>query len=343
MDNIANINGNAAIVTGNNERPWHGLGTTVSGCMTTEEAIKQANLDWDTPLVPVLWQDPDTEEIHRFGDVNDTGKFVGKRVVLNGATGKPLGVVGAKFVPNPNRQCFSFFDKVLGDGQAQIETAGALGNGETVWMQALLKGGEFEVLPGDVVERRLLLKTGHAGNSNTLSFFTPTRVVCQNTLNVALKRRDTANQIQIRHSGNVTLKMEMAAKLLRHAGIFFDEVKGAFQFIAAKQVKQETLTEYFIRSIGQQGQTMDTMSTRSRNQVLDFQAAHDGSEGGANSIRGTLWGAYNAVTYTTDHTWTDRKMDKYGQREAAKQFFEGGVRVKEQAFNVAVDMANTLN
>jgi hypothetical protein len=103
------------------------------------------------------------------------------------------------------------------------------------------------------------------------------------------------------------------------------------------------LTSYFIEVIGKKGERLDTLHGRSRNQVVDFQAAHDGADGGANAIRGTLWGAYNAVTYTTDHTWTGRKHGKYGQREAAKQFFEGGTRVKEKAFKVAVELANALN
>ena len=341
--NISKINGRDAVATGNGEKPWHKLGITVDGSMTTREAIQLANLDWDTPLVPVCYQVPGREGTFKYGDVNDDGKFIGKRVVLNGATGKPLGVVGAQFVPNPNRQCFGFFDQLLGEGAAKIDTAGALGDGEIVWIQALLKGDEFEVIPGDVIQRRLLLKTGHAGNSNTLAIFTPDRVVCSNTLNVAMKKKDAANQIQIRHSGDVTAKMRMAADLLKHAGIFFDEVAGAFRYLATKQVKQEVLTEYFIDVAGKKGEKLDDLHGRSRNQVIDFQAAHDGTEGGANAIRGTLWGAYNAVTYTTDHTWTDRKQEKYGQREAAKQFFEGGTRTKERAFKTAVELANTLN
>ena len=341
--NIAMIDGKAAVVTGSGVKPWHKLGETVEGCMTTVEAIQKANLDWDTPLVPVLYQLPDSDELNKFGDVNNDGKFIGKRVVLNGATGMPLGVVGAQFEPNPNRQCFQFFDNVLESGAAKIDTAGALGNGETVWIQALLEGGEFEVIPGDVVERRLLLKTVQPGNSNTLALFTGNRVVCSNTLNAALKGRDKKNQIQIRHSGDVTAKMKTAANLLKKAGIFFDEVKGAFKFLASHQVKQKVLTEYFIDVIGKTGEKLDQLHGRSRNQITDFQNAHDGSAGGANAIRGTLWGAYNAVTYTTDHTWTNRKSTKYGKREAAKQFFEGGARVKERAFSQAIELANSLN
>jgi phage/plasmid-like protein (TIGR03299 family) len=136
------------------DKPWHGLGVQVPWLMTTEEALLAANLDWQVTKIPLL-------------SSYDLSNVEGHYLTIRSDTMAQLGVVGSRYQPVSNREAFEFFDIALGPGQGQIDTAGALGHGERVWMMAKMPD-TMEVVPGDPVERYLLVSTSHDG-SNALS------------------------------------------------------------------------------------------------------------------------------------------------------------------------------
>lgn len=173
------------------DKPWHGLGVQVPWLMTTEEALLAANLDWQVSKIPLL-------------SSYDLSTVSGHYLTVRSDTMAQLGVVRTRYQPVSNREAFEFFDIALGTGQGQIDTAGALGRGERVWMMAKMPE-TMEVVPGDPVERYLLVSTSHDGSNARAVVFTNIRVVCANTLNAAL--RYCSNKVSIRHTTNIEAKM----------------------------------------------------------------------------------------------------------------------------------------
>lgn len=198
-DNISIQNGIAEVFTAKTPA-WHGLGITVSEAPTWQDASKLAHLDWTISkhrLLNPLTSDP----IPSFAIVRDDSN-------------KWISTVGEKYFPIQNSQCFEFCDALLQTGKVRYESAGALGNGETVWCLAKMDN-DFEPVKGDVHETYLLFTDSRDGKAAKV-FLTTVRVVCQNTLNMALSNSDKT-MLKLRHTQGVTAKLEQAKALLTNA------------------------------------------------------------------------------------------------------------------------------
>ena len=213
--NIMRI-GNRYSVMSVRERPWHGLGQVVQTPLTAEEAITEAGLDWIVEKVPVQYN---------AGGLMST--FRGRCVTMNQANGCGLGIVGATYQVIQNRTAFGFFDTVVGEGKAVYHTAGALGNGERVWILAKLP--KDLILPGrrgdEAIERFLLLMNSHDGSLALRMFFTPIRVVCQNTLSAAMRGWKASEGISIRHNGDIKSKVQAAKDALGIATNYYERME----------------------------------------------------------------------------------------------------------------------
>jgi phage/plasmid-like protein (TIGR03299 family) len=184
--------------------PWHGLGTRLAAPPTSREAIEAAGLGWTVAKVP-LYGVGGT----RFAVPPDRFALL-REDLIGHQDGHVLGIAGPEYVPLQNRRAFDFFDPLVQDGHAWYETAGALGRGERVWIQARL-AGDLEIAPGDRVKRFLLLSNSHDGTSSVQIHLTPVRVVCNNTLIAALF---DGRPISIRHDLNMAGRLEQAKVLL---------------------------------------------------------------------------------------------------------------------------------
>lgn len=122
-----------------------------------------------------------------------------------------LGVVGKDYQIVQNRDAFSFFDSIVGGDGMLYETAGALGNGERIFITAKLPD-YIRVGNDDLIEKYLFLTTSHDGSGSITAAFTPIRIVCANTLNAAL--RDQTNTVRIRHTSNAKQRLEQAHKVM---------------------------------------------------------------------------------------------------------------------------------
>jgi phage/plasmid-like protein (TIGR03299 family) len=121
-----------------------------------------------------------------------------------------LGVVGKDY-GGTNIEAFSFFDSIVGGDGIQYETAGAMGAGERIFITAKLPS-YIKVGKDDLIEQYLFLTTSHDGFGSITAAFTPVRIVCQNTLNAAL--RNHSNSIKIRHTANAKDRLEQAHKVM---------------------------------------------------------------------------------------------------------------------------------
>ena len=175
--------------------PWHGLGTRVEEAPKSESALIYAGLDWN-----VIQEDVYTEE----------RIFVpGYKVKLRDRDGAVLGIVSDRYRVVQNAEAFRFTDDLLGEG-VTYETAGSLNGGRKTWMLAKLP--QRYIISGDEITPYLVVMNSHDGSSGIKVAMTPIRVVCQNTLNLALtsaKRiwttKHTTNVMGRVHEAQVTL------------------------------------------------------------------------------------------------------------------------------------------
>ncbi len=178
------------------ETPWHGLGRIIMDAPASHEALELAGLDWQV----------ESRNIY-----SGTGAMIpGYRANVRSTDDAVLGVVSDRYRIVQNEEAFQFTDDLLGEG-VTYETAGSLQGGKKVWMLARLP--RKYLIAGDQVEPYLVIFNSHDGSSGVKVAMTPIRVVCQNTLNLALntaKRSWTA-----RHTENVLLRVQDARETLQ--------------------------------------------------------------------------------------------------------------------------------
>lgn len=304
-------NGEAAIVYAG-ETPWHRLGTKVKEAFEAKTALKQGGLDFTVEKAKIACADTRAVIPDRFAIRRTDTKDV-------------LGIVTDFYQPLQNHDAFAFFDGVFGKDKARYEVAGVLGKGERVWLLAKLPG-DFKIVGQDVVGKWLLLTNGHDTSEAVRGRFTPIRVVCQNTLNAALSR--TASEVRVQHIGDVKGKLEIAGKLLKQAGIYYDEIQAVFRGFVKKQLNEKAVRGYALRVIAGDNAKEDDLSPIARKSVNRIVELHDTGRGhDIRGVRGSLWGAYNAVTEYVDH---DRVKNNLGYIEHGR-----GLEIKQRAFNVA--------
>ncbi|MFL5766080.1 MAG: DUF932 domain-containing protein [Bacteroidia bacterium] len=288
--NLNENNGKTAFAS--TQKAWHGLGQIVDGAMTSSQAIKLAGLDYEVAKTPVL-----VEGNNGFNTVVPE-KYVTYRKDNNDV----FGIVGSRYEIVQNRDAFDFFDSIIGAEMAIFETAGALGKGERVFISAKMLDFIRIENTDDITEVYTLLTSSHDGSGAVLACITPIRVVCSNTLNMALK--NTVNKVSIRHTTNVKSNLENAHRLLGISHAYVNELNECFNHLAKKKMNDSQVTKFIEHAF----ETEKKDSTRIKNireSVLESYFTGTGQE----TILGTAWGAYNAVTHYLDHIKSYKNSD----------------------------------
>lgn len=260
--------------------PWHGIGTIVEGLLTAEEALTASGLTWTVSKEPIF--NADMQEIPGFFSMTKSD------------TGKSLGVVGAKYSPIQNLDGFNFVDSIIGSNAAHFTTSGSLYGGKTVFILAKLDKTLY--VAGDAIDPYFLLKNTHDGSGALKVLTTPVRVVCQNTLNAAMNGSKRA--FSIRHTSGYEDKMAVAQTTLGLTQKYYESfVEFAERLVAEKFTKSafETLMDTLMPVKGKEGRAL-TVATRDRDLLMQAYNADD-----IDNVRGTKWGAYNAVADYSDH------------------------------------------
>lgn len=333
------------------ETPWHGLGTKIEGRPTSAEAIKAAGLDWEVHQRPVFLADPDPSDPEKLV----LGAQAPAQANYRADTGEILGVVGPAWKPLQNAKAFEFFDAFVGAGQAAYETAGALRGGRRVWVLAEILSDPVVVLPGDEVRKYLLLSNSHDGSMAIRVGYTPIRVVCANTLAAAIDKKSSASKlIRIRHHGSVDKALEKIrdvmnvvdrtfqatadqyralakagcddADLKKYVNLVFapERVKKAIGLQAAEWVEEE-LSQEMADAAGE-------LDSNVYPKVRELFEAGRGVE--VKGVRGTLWGAYNAISEYIVH---ERGKDAATRLDSA--WFGQGFAQNQKALKVGVQLA----
>ena len=207
------------------EKPWHGLGQRVECAPTSEDALRLAGLNWK-----VL-----QEEV--FTDAGD--KISGYKANVRSTDRKVLGVVTDRYKIIQNNEAFAFTDELLGKG-VRYETAGSLQEGKKVWLLARMPR-EY-IIAGERISPYLVFSNSHDGSGAVHVAITPVRVVCNNTLNLAL--RTAKRSWSMVHTGNIKGKIQEAKDTLFMAEEYMDNLGKEFDRLRDIKLTDEKVKEY---------------------------------------------------------------------------------------------------
>ncbi len=312
--------------------PWHKLGKKVSEGVTAEQMIREAGLDWEVDLRPARGA----------REINRKGEFSRYEVVRLPRPNKQeaevlLGLVGRRYQPLQNSEAFEFFDPIVGETKAYFETAGALGEGERIWVMAKMPE-VMEIVPGDECMKYLLLSNTHSGEGSVIVKFTSVRVVCQNTLMMAMA--DGQKAYRVRHSKNMQFRLEELADFLAITQEVFLIAEEWFKRLAKIQIVEDRLEEYFGAvfplSEGQRKTSKEPPRWKNLREAYESQPGLQ-----LPGVRGTLWAAYNAITYFEDYE--QPQQDEQPDQRLQRVWFGGGADVKLKALEKAKELAAAWN
>lgn len=280
--------------SGSGITPWHGLGTVVAGAPTSEDAIRLAKLDWDVIQYPVYANNSRVENY-----------FANMRSDTNTA----LGIVKGRYKVVQNVEAFDFVDEIVGNGEVEVhyETAGSLFNGKRIFLLCNLPE---QTLVGDKVRNYLFFTNSHDGSSSLTAGITNVRVVCNNTLQMAIKG---APRIwRCRHTESIKEKQAQAQRSLGLATKYLGSLNEVAEGMATKLVNERAFFEHLFKA--------SNLSEKASAEV--FETVHDlyHIKPDLQNFKGTAWGLYNAVADYVSNGEPMRKTKTYEERKLADWF-----------------------
>ena len=263
---------------------WHSKGNVLENVATAAQAIQSSGLTWKVLLRPVsvggiILQD-------KLATQRDDNQAV-------------LGIVSKRYHPVQNNELFHFFDNVVRDDAAIYHAGGSLRRGEIVWLLAKLSQS-FYVLNDDKVDSYILLCAGHNGKLSVLAKHTSVRVVCMNTLQIALNGRES--MVRIRHTDSAVAQLREAHRVLGIASRRSSAFKEIAQALLGKSVTSKVLRNMVQHALPTR---RDDKSKNVHLEPVEMLFAESDTNN-LPGMEGTGWAAYNALTQYIDHAWASR-------------------------------------
>ena len=241
---------------------------------------------------------------------------------------KPLTIITGDWNPVQNSEAFEFFNEFCEVGAMRMETAGSLKGGQWVWALAKMTD-TFELFGGDSIEGYLLFSNPHIYGRGIDIQQTLTRVVCNNTINVALQG-PSKNKVRFNHRR--AFDADLAKELLGLAADKMESFKSMAQFLGTRSYKDEVVAEYFDEVFpGYSKKTEDKKS--SKNALRAFEVLE--TQPGAEYAKGTWWQALNAATYLVDH-----EIGKSQESRLISNFYGSNKQLKTRALEKALEYAS---
>lgn len=265
------------------EVPWHGLGTIVEDVQTAKDALILAGLDWEVELEPVYVLnrgDGVTASVLSYVEVPD------KVAVIRNSDRSVFEIVGSRYTPVQNWRSFEFFDDLVDSGEAKYETAGSLHGGRVVWMTTTVPR-EMKIGGVDPVGLYLLLANSHDGSMAFTAAVTPVRVVCQNTLNLALSQ--VKQSWRLRHTESVDGKVDEARSALGLTFAYADQFQERMDALIAQEYTKREFEVLVKAAFPHKGDQPFSAEQYGMIGLLESSPTID------DSFRYTKWGALNAV------------------------------------------------
>lgn len=301
--------------------PWHGLGNALIAGQTTDVWAKQAGMDWEIWEAPVCFM-PDST-----GQSNVALPFLEHKVLYRSDTRAPLSVVSRRFQVVQPHDILEFYRDLTELSGFELETAGVLKGGRKTW--ALARTGLSAALKGnDVTKGYVLLATACDGTLATTAQFTSIRVVCNNTLSIALAGNTGA--VKVPHS--TAFDPQVVKQQLGIAVSTWDTFMYRMKALSERPVTQNDAAGYFSRVFAHPDNTAPYQANE--RVVSQAMALFEGQGKGAAlpSAKGTAYGLLNSVTAYVDH---ERRAKTPGHR-LDSAWFGRGARLKQKALDQAL-------
>jgi phage/plasmid-like protein (TIGR03299 family) len=315
------------------EKAWHGLGTILNDYPNTEQALKMAGLDFIVEKRPLFTYDNENHVANedteiKIPEIQCPNHFA----TIRTDTEEVLGVVGKDYQIVQNLDAFSFFDSIVGGDGIQYETAGALGKGERIFITAKLPG-YIKVGNADLIEQYLFLTTSHDGFGSITAAFTPIRIVCNNTLNAAMRRH--SNAIKIRHTASAKERLEQAHRVMGISNELSSELETIFNQWAKVRITDREVLKLIQRAMVPNKEVLhnleagkeDESSTYFKNVVNNvYEYAMTSPTQLQETTAGTVFGAYNAIT----GYFQNMRTYKNGEAKLKSLFLGGTAQLRTQ-------------
>ena len=326
------------------QKAWHGLGRIVEDYPTSAEALQFAGLDYTVAKRKLFTFDSEKNEAFnedseiRIPEIEVPDFYA----TIRTDNETVLGVVGKDYEVVQNMDAFSFFDAIVDGDGILYETAGALGKGERIFITAKLPD-YIKVGNDDLIEQYLFLTTSHDGSGSITAAFTPVRIVCNNTLNAALRKQ--SNSIKIRHTANAKERLEEAHKLMGITNQLSAQLEGIFNQWAKIRITDNEVKKLIQMALVPNKEVLqnilvgkeDELSTCFKNMTdAAFEYAMANETQQLETTKGSLFGAYNGVTGYFQN------VRFYKNEEAkVKSLLMGGTGQMrtQKAFNLCEDFA----
>ena len=279
------------------EPAWHGLGTVFTEEKNTAEMLVAANLNnWNVRLEDVVIPNTLTSD--------KAYSYVVRTNPTDSSQTDVLGIVGERYVPLQNEELFAFGDNIL-DGGGRWETAGSIRGGRVVFGSLALER-ETVLDPNgvaDKVKTYLLINTSHDGSIAIQASITPVRVVCANTLNLALgnikrKKGSVKQSFKIRHTQSAEGKIQIAREALGLANAYMDEFDKLAHAMIQKEITAQQFNEIILAAYPKPEKDAKGAIKKWENKVDLINDIYTGEFNG--TIANTAWGAFNALTERLD-------------------------------------------
>ena len=316
-----------------NNPAWHGLGTVFDPggdkAFTSEEAIVGGHLGWTTSLQELRTADGVTVKDY-FGIRRDDTKDI-------------LGIVGKRYRPHQNVDAFKFLDGLQQDGVMKYESVMALKGGRRVVLLARMPQVDT-VAEGDSSLRYICFAMGHDGGMGIFIMPTSVRVVCANTLALAL---ESELKTHVKHTEHKDERLGEVAKWISQYNEKFTLFRDNAQKIASRQFNEDQAREYLMTLFPEPKADATDRVKRNHTNLLDSiygNLQHPSNQ--IPSIKGSWWQLFNAVTYHVDHQGRYRVAEEVQNKDAGRaeqRFLDvmhgSGAKLKDEAFNLAVAAA----
>lgn len=284
------------------EVPWHSLGVQVPADLTPAQIQAAAGLDWTVKKCPSHY------------NTRNGAKRMPVSALVRESDGLLLDVVPNNWNTVQNSDAFDFFNDFCVAGEMEMHTAGSLNDGNIVWAMAKVKES-FELFGGDKVEGNLLFINPHKYGKTINIFFTPVRVVCNNTLTLALGMKDNG----FRQTHRTAFNPDIAKEAIGITAEKMEAYKAQAQFLGSKNADIADINNYLAEVFPSNSKKDDEKLSLNARRALEQLDTQDGAE----FAQGTWWQAFNAVTWLIDHSTgnPDARLDSiwFGKDSKTKQ------------------------
>lgn len=301
------------------DQAWHKLGQQLEPGAPLEVWAKAAHMDWNIERCAV--------------EFNGGSMYPDKHVLYRSDNGNPLSVVSKSYKIVQPMEVLEFYKDLVGVAGMQLETAGVLFDGRRFW--ALANTGNLAELSGnDIVKAYVLLSTSCDGTLATSASYVSTRVVCNNTLKVALNESGAGN-IRIPH--NRTWNPSEVKEQLGLMDSSWSKFKENITKLSETPVTTDQGVDYLIQLFGNKDIPVDQQSPAVANKCAGMWELFRGQGMGSTleAANGTWWGLLNAVTEDIDHHTSHRTIDA----RMNNAWFGTGSAKKQEAFDLALKLA----